>query len=56
VLLGDVPGAVDSVIGFVKVWSFFGFTPEKANLFSGALVPGQKRCGYQLGWRATNSS
>ena len=43
VLLGDVSGAIESVTGFVKVWAFFGFTPEKANLINGALLEGQKR-------------
>jgi hypothetical protein len=43
VLLGDVSGAIESVTGFAKVWAFFGFTPEKANLINGALLQGQKR-------------
>lgn len=42
VLLGDVSGAIESVTGFAKVWAFFGFTPEKANLINGALLQGQK--------------
>jgi hypothetical protein len=43
VLLGDVSGAIESVTGFAKVWAFFGFTPEKANLINGGLLQGQKR-------------
>jgi len=43
VLYGDVEGAMDSIRSFVKVWHFFGFTPEKADLIEGGIWKGQAR-------------
>lgn len=46
VLHGDLPSALEAILGFLKVWLTFGFTPEKANIISAAIVDGQRRCIY----------